>query len=308
MTIDDEFAPPRVAKPPIAATQSRGLGKPITVDERTAGLDEMQQDILDDFVHGAKQLRQDIMINKGHRQAIFSDTVIREMGLRVPRDLGTMKAIPGINPEMVDRYGKKFMLLINNTRDMYARMAAAPQDPAPQEISDGDYDEADDEQVYDRNHENVIDLCGDSDDGDVVPADGSESNYSYGGSDDDDDDLRRSHHFTQPVDPEVEEFYNTLTQSHNANAAKATVLKRAPRAESSAPKKRGGYRKSGGSFGRGGYPGVRKRAASKATGSKTTAAAVSKKATGGPSRRGGAGGAGNGWSSIMGMPTDFPGR
>jgi bloom syndrome protein len=307
MTINDEFAPPRVAKPPIAAAQPRGLGKPITVDERTAGLDDMQQDILDDFVHGAKQLRQSIMINKGHRQVIFSDTVLREMGLRVPRDLGTMKAIPGINSEMVDRYGKKFMILINNTRDMYASMAVAPQVPAPQEISDGDYSEADDEQVYDRNHENVIDLCGDSDQEDPVPADGSESNYSYGGSDDDDD-LRRSHHFTQPVDAEVAEFYNTLTQTHNANAAKATASKRAPRAESSAPKKRGSYRKSGGSFGRGGYPGVRKRASSKATGSKTTAAAAPKRAAGGPSRRGGAGGAENPWTPIMVMPTDFPGR
>ena len=267
----------------------------------------MQQDILDDFVHGAKELRQAIMINKGHRQAIFSDTVLREMGLRVPRDLGTMKAIPGINSEMVDRYGKKFMILINNTRDLYAGMAAAPQVPAPQEISDGDYSDADNEQVYDRNHENVIDLCGDSDQEDLVPADGSESNYSYGGSDDDDD-LRRSHHFTQPVDAEVAAFNNTLTQTHNANAAKATASKRAPRAESSAPKKRGPYRKSGGSFGRGGYPGVRKRVSSKTTGSKTAVAAAPKRAAGGPSRRGGAGGAENAWSSIMGMPTDFPRR
>ena len=303
MTIDDEFAPPRIAKPRAAATEPRGLGKPITVDERTAGLDEMQQDILDDFVHGAKELRHGIMVNKGHRQAIFSDTVLREMGLRVPRDLGSMKAIPGINSEMVDRYGKKFMILINNTRDMYARMATVPQDPAPQEIPDEDYSEADDEQVYDRNHQNVIDLCGDSDQEDPVPGDGSESNYSYGGSDGDDD-LRRSHHFTQPPDAEVAEFYNTLTQTHNANAAKATASKRAPRAESSAPKKRGSYRKSGGSFGRGGYPGVRKRGPSKATGSKTAAAAAPKKTAGGPSRRGGAGGAGNAWSSIMGMPTE----
>jgi bloom syndrome protein len=280
-----------------------------------AGLDEMQRDVLHDFLNGAKKLRQTVMTNNGHRQTIFSDTILREMGLCLPADLEEMKTIPGINKDMVDRYGSKFMLLINNTRDMYGGLAPTSRNHPPQrrqpiqELSDDDYEEDDDdEEVYDPNRQQVIDLC-ESEEDIPVPVEDSESNYSYGESEDDDDhDERRSHFFTQALDPEVEEFNNRLTQTISANAAnsKATTSKRAPRASSSGPKKRFS-RKSGGSFGKGGYSGVKKRATSKATSSKAPAAP--KRAAGGSSRGGGAGasaragGGNNGWSSIMGMPT-----
>ncbi|KAF1923638.1 uncharacterized protein M421DRAFT_96042 [Didymella exigua CBS 183.55] len=313
----DEFAAIRFAKPPRVAKQPKRLGKPITVDERLTGFDEMQRDILHDFLNGAKKLRQDIMTNNGHRQPVFSDTILREMGLCLPADLEEMKTIPGINKDMADRYGKKFMLLINNTRDMYGGMAPTPRNYPPQRrpiveaLSDDDCEEGDDdEEVYDPNRQQVIDLC-ESDEDDLAPAEDLESNYSYGDSDDDDDDERRSHFFTQPPDPEVEEFNNRLTQTISANTAssKATALRRAPRASSSAPKKRLN-RKSGGSFGKSSYSGVKKRAASKVTSSKAPAA--QKRGAGGTSRGGTAAGAktggragenSNGWSSIMGMPT-----
>lgn len=284
------------------------------MDERLAGLSEMQQDALHDFLTGAKSLRQDLMTSNGHRQAIFSDTVLREMGLCLPADLEEMKSIPGIRPEMVDRYGRKFMLLINNTRDMYGGIAPAPRTRAPphqqgvEELSDDDYGEEDDEQVYDPNHQEVIDFTVDSDDDVPPPAQDSESDYSYGESDD--EGLHKSHHFTQPLDPEVEEFNNRMTQTANANvaASRAAASKRAPRASSSGPKKRGASRRSGGGYGRGGFSGVRKRASSKATSNKAPAAP--KRSAGGPSRRGGTGGGAgaggggaNGWSAIMGMPT-----
>jgi bloom syndrome protein len=298
------------------------LGKPITVDERLAGLTELEQDALRDFVDGAKSLRQDLMTKNGHRQAIFSDTILREMGLRLPTDLEDMKSIPGIRPEMVDRYGRKFMLLVDNTREMYGGNAPAPRGRAPprqavvEGLSDDDFEEEDDEQVYDPNHEDVIDLCGDSDDEVPPPAEESESDYSYGGESDDDGSEHRSHHFTQPLDPEVEEFNNRLTQTMAANAAaaKATAPKRASKASSFGPKKRGSYRKSSGSTGGKPYwAGVKKRASSKATSSK--APVVSKRAAaggGGGFRRGGTGagagaaggeGGGNGWSGIMAMPS-----
>ncbi|KAJ8118736.1 hypothetical protein OPT61_g332 [Boeremia exigua] len=313
---DDGFAEVRVAKPSRAARQARGLGEPITEDARMSGLDEMQQDILHDFVNGAKKLRQDLMTNNGHRQTIFSDTVLREMGLRLPSDLQQMKTIPGIKPEMVDRYGRKFMLLINNTREMYSGEAPAPRSRVPphwsaaEELSDDNYEDEDEEQVYDPNHQEVIDLCLDSDDDIPPPPEDVESDYSYGDSEDDEA-LHRSHHFTQPLDPEVEDFNNRLTQTINANAAtsKATALGRTPRAPSSGPKKKGFSRRSGGSYGKGGTSGVRKRAPSRATGDKANAAPM-RAARAAPRRVGasagtgaGAGSGGNGWSAIMGMPT-----
>lgn len=284
-----------------------------------AGLDEMQLDVLHDFLNGAKKLRQSVMTDNGHRQTIFSDTVLREMGLRLPADLEEMKAIPGINKDMVNRYGRRFMLLVNNTRDMYRDMGMAPpaqrnrhpqHRPAVQEFSDDDYeDDDDDEEVYDPNRQQVIDLC-ESDEEVSVPEEDLESNYSYGDSDDDDDDERRSHFFTQGPDPEVEAFNSRLTQTMTANASTsaAKAATRAPRASSSGTKKRFN-RKSGGSYGRGGFSGVKKRATSKTTSSKAPAAP--KRAAVGSSRGGGAGPSAraggstnnNGWSSIMGMPT-----
>lgn len=315
---DDEFAAVRFAKPSRAVKHARGLGKPITADERIAGLDEMQRDVLHDFLNGARKLRQDVMTNNGHRQTIFPDTVLREMGLCLPTDLEEMKAIIGINKDMVDRYGRKFMLLINNTRDMYGGVAPAPRSrpsqkrPAIEEHSDGQYQEDDDdgEEVFDPNRQQVIDLC-ESDEDVPAQAEDSESNYSYGDSEDDDDE-RRSHFFTQPLDPEVEEFNSRLTQTASANVAsvKATASRKAHTASSTGPKQRFG-RKSGGNYSKGGSSATKKRFATKATSSKAPAA--TRRTAGGSSRGGGAGagaraGGGetsttNGWSSIMGMPT-----
>lgn len=311
---DDEFAQIRIAKPPRAAKQPRGLSKPITVDERIAGLSELEQDALHDFLNGAKSLRQSLMTSNGHRQVIFSDTVLREMALRLPADLEEMKAIPGIRPEMVDRYGRKFMLLVDNTREMYGSGTLRSQKAPPQrqqsveELSDDDYEEDDDEQVYDPNHQEVIDLCADSDNA-PTPAEELESDYSYDESDDDEA-LHRSHHFTRPLEPEVEEFNNRLTQSVNAaaSASKPSASKRASRASSSGQKKRGSYRRSGSFGSRGSFAGVRKRASSKTANSRAPTA--TRRLAGGGPRRGGAGasgggggGARNGWSAIMGMPT-----
>lgn len=309
---NDDFARVRIAKPTKAAAQPKGLGQPITVDERTAGLSGWQQDALHDFLNGAKSLRQDLMTKHSHRQAIFSDTVLREMALRLPFDLEEMKTLPGIRPEMVERYGRKFMHLINNTRDMYgdnapaSRTRAPPRQQVVEELSDNDCEEEDDEEVFDPNHQDVIDFTVDSDDDAPQAVEESESDYSYGDNDDDDDDeLHRSHHFTQPLDPEVEEFNNRMTQTMSANAAtsRAAASKRTSRSTSSGPKRKGPYRKSGGSFGgKGSFAGVKKRASSKASSSKAPTAP--KRAAGGGTRRGGAaGGGGNGWSGIMGMPT-----
>ncbi|RMZ70179.1 family helicase [Pyrenophora seminiperda CCB06] len=121
---DDDFAPVRVAKP-FRATKSKGLGAPITSDQRTAELTEFQHDVLEDFMSGARQLRKSIQEKKGHREAIFTDTVLREMGLDLPHSLDEMKTVSGIRSEMVDLYGKQFLALINNTRCVYAKLPTA---------------------------------------------------------------------------------------------------------------------------------------------------------------------------------------
>ncbi|KAF2851288.1 hypothetical protein T440DRAFT_449322 [Plenodomus tracheiphilus IPT5] len=315
---DTDFAPIRVAKPS-RATTAKPLGAPITVDERTANLTDFQQDVLRDFITGAKTLRVSIMAQKGHREAIFTDTVLREMGIDLPQTLDDMRLIQGIRPEMVDLYGKRFLPLIENSRACYGEAAPIPKNPALRRRAGSRarviHDVSDDgEQVADVNHRLVVDLCSEPEDeydqGHVPPGidDQAESDYSYGDDDNDEDDdaVHISHHFTQNLDPQVAEFNNRYTQAAGPSAAAKPARAPAARAASKAPgaagKKRTFRRKGSGSSGS--FAGVKKRAAkSRVSGGATTG----KRATGGGGRgRGGgvAGGSGTGgWGSIMAMPT-----
>jgi bloom syndrome protein len=281
------FAPVRQAKP-IKRTAPKGLGNPIIADERTAGLSELQTDVLRDFLDGAKNLRQAIMVDKGYRQAIFSDTILREMGLQLPKTLKQMSAIKGIRPEMVELYGKRFLPLIENTRGCYAGQLPkltkinSRRPPTP-------VDEDDEERPMDKNHQIVIDLC---DSGDEITANHSEdeSNYSFVDDDDDQDDdagFHTSHHFTQQVDPEVEAYNRRMAEIQgpsgggSASASKANKKTRQPRSSTS-------YNKSK-------YSGVKKRTSS-----------GGKRPKGGHRKSGGNGGGsggGSSWGGIMAMPT-----
>jgi bloom syndrome protein len=312
---DADFAPVRVAKTS-RSTKPKGLGAPITVDERTAGLTDLQRDVLRDFMEGARSMRSNIHERKSHRDAIFTDTVLREMGLELPCNLDEMKALPGIRPEMVDLYGRKFMTLINNTRNFYGDDTPAPRNPAlrncpaqrphvVQEIDD------DDEEVDDQNHRLVVDLCSDEEDvPGIVEAEEEESDYSYGDDlqeDDDDDDgvVHKSHFFSQA--PDVVDF-NTQFAQAGGGAAPTNKAAKAPaarggKASGGGYKKKGSYKKrASGSSGGKNFAGVKKRAPRTSGGRASGGAASTRKPSGGGGR-GGGGGAPNAWNSIMAMPT-----
>jgi bloom syndrome protein len=304
---DKEFAPVRVAKPTKTAKVKRP-GPPIpSADERVDAMDDKQQCTFIDFMTGARKLRREITAEKGHREPIFNDTVLQNMGLELPTDLDEMSCLPGIKQEMLERYGKRFMPLIRNSKRLYRGNVPERRylQPLPQTVNDVDEQEDDDE-VLDPNHQNIIDLCSD---GEAIPVEeDSESNYFD--SDDEEDDggeLHISHYFTQHVDPEVEAFNNQMTQlgpavPKSAKASRAT----APRGGSNAPTARKGkaYRRSGsGSVGKS-FAGVKK-GAPKGTNSRASGGAgTAKKATTSGRRGQPSGGTlpGN-WGSIMAMPT-----
>ena len=308
---DGEFAQVRIAKPS-KPVKAKGLGTPITVDQRIAGLTETQQTILEDFMNGARQMRKDIMSKKDHRYAIFNDTVLREMGLDLPKNLEEMHAIPGIRSEMVELYGEKFLRLVNNSRAFYGkhipirRNQLSQGSRVVQEASD------DDEEVDDQNHKLVVDLCSDEDD--VPGAVELESDYSLDDDDDEEEDdtsVHISHHFTHDLDPQVAEFNNRYTQlgggaaATNSKIAKPSLSLASSRASAGGHKKRSFRRKGSGSFG-GSYSGVKKRA-NKNTGNRATGGRVASKKDTGGSRTSGGSGSGvsraGGWGSIMAMPT-----
>lgn len=305
-----EFAPVRVAR---STNRGRGLGPPITTDVRMHELDDKQQCAFMDFMTGAKKLRSEIMADKGHREPIFNNTVLQEMGLELPTNVDEMQAIPNIRPEMVDRYGKRFLPLIRNSRQLYEgnvplRRHLPLRRKAVRRVAE---EEDDDDEVQDPNHVNVIDLC--SEEETVAPVhQDAESVYFDSDSDDDDDDddddgeLHISHHFTQQLDPDVAAFNDRMTQLGPA-VPKTTS---APRGGSKAPGARKGkaFRRTGSaSFGKS-FAGVKKRAAKGAGSRASGGTGTTKKAGGGGGgRRGGVSSGGGSlagpWSTIMAMPT-----
>jgi bloom syndrome protein len=310
--VDDDFAgdfPPVREARSTKGVKAKGLGRPITTDDRVGELSVEQQCTVIDFMTGARKLRNDIMSQKGHREPIFNDTVLREMALELPLNEDEMRTIPGIRPEMVDRYGKRFLPLIRNSRELY--QGNVPQrrylQPLRQNVYGGNSAGDDEDEVLDPNHQNIIDLCSETEIGPV--ADDYESDYFDSDDDDGDDgELHISHHFSQQLDPEVAAFNDRMTQlgpavPKTAGSSRAS----APRGGSRAPAaKRGKFsRRSGsGSFGKT-YPGVKKRTP-KGTSGRASGGAGAKRSTGG-GRTGGApaggGSAANPWSSIMPMPT-----
>jgi bloom syndrome protein len=307
--IDGDFPPIRVARPSKSA-KSKALGHPITTDERVDELNDEQQCTFIDFMTGARKLRREIMAEKGHREPIFNDTVLQEMGLELPTDVDEMQVIPGIRPEMVNRYGKRFLPLVRNSRELYrgnvpGRRHLPLRQYTLHQVDDAEHEE---DEVLDPNHQNIIDLC--SDDEAAIVAEDFESNYFDSDEDDDDDgEMHISHHFTQHVDPEVIAFNHRMTQLGPAvpktTNTTRTLATRGGSKASNAKKGKAPRRNGSGSFGKS-YAGVKKRATKGSTGRASGSTGAAKKAVGNSRQGGGNSGGGTlaaPWSSIMAMPT-----
>ncbi|QGA13768.1 hypothetical protein EYB26_001419 [Talaromyces marneffei] len=120
------------------------VGPPIVEDGRLAELDNNQQIVVEDFVANAKELCQQIMMEKHLRNQPFSDAILREMAIHLPEDTNAMNAIPGINKDKVRIYGSRFLKLIRNAKKLLSDIRS------------------NNEVIHDPNHTNVINL--DSDD------------------------------------------------------------------------------------------------------------------------------------------------
>ena len=307
---DDDFEPARTVKS-VGRKKGQKLGCPITVDERLEGLSDLQKDLLEDYMLAAKKLMKQIMQEKNLRNPPFTDTILREMGLDLPRSLQEMRNIRGIDPDRVERYGKRFLKIINNARDIYGQLLPRSEDHASNILDE------DEDAPMDPNHQEVILI---SDDEAVPEGIFDESDDSFEVEDDDEDEdehLQTSHHFTPTtIDPRVEEYNRRGSQLEAERVASSTsrsrAVSRAPTKTGSKARsnsfKRNFKRKSSSSYGKG-YAGVTKKGAA-------TKKSASRKASGngnttrrplGGGGRGGGGGTGgatsNGWSSIMVMPT-----
>lgn len=318
---EDDFEPIRQSKPKTTIKKSKTLGCPITVDERIAGLDETQKDILDHFMSEAKALARKILIEKGLRNQPFSDTILREMGLDLPQGKDELLKIPGINADMVELYGKRFLRVVQKYREIYGHDSP----PSKGQIAsrrvvqeDDDYDDGEDQMPMDPNHQviDLIDLVTESEGEQAAHEIEEESNYSYGEEEEGEDDAVEVSHFFQPppIDPRVEEYNRRgsqleadrmATTASKARKVSKPAVKSFAKGGRTQPWKKGGRvsRKSSSSGFNKNYAGVSKKGGAKKTRARTSGGFEGPKRTsgGGGSRGGGAGN--NAWSGILAMPT-----
>ncbi|KAH8704840.1 hypothetical protein BGW36DRAFT_2436 [Talaromyces proteolyticus] len=80
----DGFEPVRIAGSSSRRKRAE-LGPPITQNDRMANLDEVHRMVAEDFLANAKDLCQNIMMQKALRSQPFSDTVLREMAIKLPQ-------------------------------------------------------------------------------------------------------------------------------------------------------------------------------------------------------------------------------
>ena len=119
--------------------------QPITIDERMQGMSEIQRDAIDGFVQQAKQKCAEIMRKKNMSRTPFTDTMLWEMGQRLPVDMAGLSRVPGIDPLKVEAYGEQMLVLTREWKRNYDNMmhgGANPQVP------------------YDPNHQ-IVDLVSD---------------------------------------------------------------------------------------------------------------------------------------------------
>ena len=215
---DDAFDPPRPpARQPRRRQQTlEELGPPISRDARfdEAGLSEIHQDIIEDFVERAKRLEEDLRNRKDMRRTIFTDQQFREMAIRWTTSVTKMRSIPGIDVDKVNSFGAKFVPLVKQYHDQHQEMMGDGAEPAPAPTSS--YTTT---RTVSGNHD-IVDLLS-SDDEQVEGEDEDDED-----DEDDQGDLESSRYFGGPaVQPpgessDVQDFYREFERLNSQAASK----------------------------------------------------------------------------------------
>lgn len=325
---DDYFEPIRegasIAVHKARQLEARQLGPPIQEDERMKDLSEKQRDIVNIFVPEAKQLFKGIQLKKDLRAQPFSDTILREIAIRVPTNQRELLRVPGINAEMAKIYGSEVFTLLDriiqySEHGLLAVISpkAKPRGSRRKQIVDED--DADNtsaaensEVPQDPNHRIVefVDLTfSDQEEVKKEVVEASEDESDYGSSLDGDELTQTSRYFPSAMD----EYSNKQVEEYNRQASHLGAMRMsAPPTKASSSARGGtGYKgKSGGgkssrkSWKNDSSGGVSKKPykARSRNGSGSFSGAT-KRSRGGANRRGGGGGASAATSGIMMMPT-----
>lgn len=216
---DDAFEPVKKSAPR-RTRHAAELGPPITTDNRMDEINEVHRDVVENFVTEAKKIEEKLITKHGHTRRIFTESDFREMAINWTVSLDDMNEIPGIDRDKVGRYGRHFMLLVQQCYRNYEQMMGQTLD-----------------RDMDPNHQ-VIDLCDDDDDDDEEDGEEGED-----GSEDDDDDENQT-------SGQSRYFASSAVERFNQEIAVAQQLPQTRHERPEPPKKRGGgFKKRGGKGG-----------------------------------------------------------
>ncbi len=151
---DEDFEPVREGGRHLTTRRPRTqLGPPITSDGRMVNVNFIHQGVISQFVVDAKRLDEKIRNERGLRKALFTERNLQEMAINWTITVDDMLEIEGIDKDKVQKYGARFLPLVQKYHDNYEAMMA------PQEDRD-----------LDLNHQNVIDLVSDEEEEFVEPS------------------------------------------------------------------------------------------------------------------------------------------
>lgn len=119
----------------------------ITIDRRMAALPEIHRDMVHQFVHEAKKAEEKLRNADSGRKAYFTELNFREMAINWTTSVESMRQIPNIDVEKVNKFGGKFIPLIQRYFKYYNDMMSGGPDQ---------------DRDIDQNHANVINLASDS--------------------------------------------------------------------------------------------------------------------------------------------------
>jgi bloom syndrome protein len=100
------------------------LGPPISQDARLAEakLDDVHRDVIQAFVEKAREMEENLRNKHGLRRALFAEQQYQEMAMRWTTSVAQMYMIGGIDRSKVDRYGAKFVPLVERFHNQYREM------------------------------------------------------------------------------------------------------------------------------------------------------------------------------------------
>ncbi|TFB05018.1 ATP-dependent helicase SGS1 [Trichoderma ghanense] len=127
---DEAFEPlpqHRPAKPTNSSISSKQTSRPEPIQgrQKLEDLPDIHQDVVDAFVQEARQLEEQIRNRLDMRRPMFTDAQLQEMAMNWTTSLDSMKRIPGIDVEKVQKFGKKLIPILERHQGYYREISAA---------------------------------------------------------------------------------------------------------------------------------------------------------------------------------------